>query len=266
MDKRFFKNAPVETAFKFKKIFAFSLFFLIFSNAFSQTEDGFTEIENPQTKPKDESATEENKEKDFVLPSRSFFITAGPLLLLNTDKSTSSAPSPVSYSLGFGADFRQDKKLNVGVRASFFTGYWLFDGNDARPAEIENRTATALCFLFDGAAGRTFLFSHGKNALTLSGGLGFLARIGILSNDVGGSESGASGSASSDVSEINSWFWSSARFLYPEFCVSFLHAVPELLGTFRFGADFRIYAPFGSLISGNGVDGMIFSLALKASF
>ena len=236
---------------------------------FCEEDDGFVEIDTPQINaenPAEENAPQNDDTPLFERPSRSFFITAGPLLLLNFGYKTESAPSRILYSLGFGADFRQNSKIPICLRASFFMNYYLFDGENARPAEIENRTATVLSFLFDGTTGKIFEFSRGKNSLFVSGGLGFLARIGFLSRGVSESDDGESGDAGSDVSKINSWFYKSARFLYPELCVSFLRAEPELLGGVRFGVESRVYIPFGSIISGNALDGMIITLSLKASF
>lgn len=236
------------------------------SAAPGQDDDGFIEIDD-QAEETEEGGEEDDGDKPLFEPQPyALFVTAGPMLMLNLDDSANSAPSPVVYSLGFGADFMQDGPLVVGVRGSLFVSYWLWDGSSARPAEVENRTATVPALMLDCTAGHTFAFSRGLNSLTVGGGIGLLARGGFLSSGVSDDDEGASGSASSDVSEINSWFWSSARFVMPELCVSFLRASPALLGDFRFGGEFRAYLPLGSLVSGVGVDGMTFALSVKASF
>lgn len=236
------------------------------SAAPEQDDDGFIEIDDSAEKPADDEEEDDGGGPLFEPPPYALFVTAGPALSLNLDDSANSAPSPVAYSIGFGADFRQDRPLVLGVRGSLSVGYWLWDGSSARPAEVENRTATVPALMLDFTAGHTFAFSRGLNSLTVGGGLGLLARVGFLSSGVSEGDEGASGSASSDVSEINSWFWSSARFVMPELCVSFLRASPALLGSFRFGGEFRAYLPLGSVVSGEGVDGMTFALSVKASF
>lgn len=222
------------------------------------------------------SQTEENKPDEIVQESEStidtfelkrnaFFITAGPLLMINTDDKTKSAPSPIMYELGIGYDFFQDKMVCGQVRASFFTNYYLWDGKNAQPAEIENRTATGLSFMIDALAGRTW--QSGLNQFTLLGGFGILARFAMLSNGVQPDDlGGANSTASEDVSSINNWFHSVNNLLYPQIAFSYLRAVPDIFGKVMFGGEFRAYMPLGAITSGDFLDNMIFSLAFKLQF
>lgn len=193
--------------------------------------------------------------------SYSFFVTAGPMLMVNTSSSTDSAPSPVMFSCGFGATLFQDRMFQFQPRLSFFTNYYLWNNDMALPAEVENRTATALSFMFDLPA--TYTWQNGKNEFQAGAGLGFLARIGILSNGVSGSDENRDDStrdATQDVKDINSWFWSDMRFLYPELCGSWTYTTPS---GWKVGAEARLYLPLGSLITGRGLDATIISLAAK---
>ena len=191
----------------------------------------------------------------------SFFFTMGPLAIINTESSTKSAPTPIVFSTGFGMKFLEDKMVAFEPRVSFFTNYYLWDGDNALPAEVENRTAIALSLLFDLPAVVTF--HHGENTFEAGSGLGFLARYGILANGVSSSDTGASGSASGDVDKINDWFWSGARYVFPELLGSWTYAVSSRL---QAGFEGRVYFPLGSLMNGRGFDAMMFSLAARIQF
>lgn len=194
------------------------------------------------------------------------FFTAGPKLMLNTDDHTKSAPSPIMYSLGVGGDFLFENNVLVSAHGSFFTNYYLWDGTDAQPAEVENRTATALSMMLDLTGGYTFkLGETEKHLLSVSGGLGFLFRHAILSNGVSADAPNrdTGSKASEDVSDINGTFFSNLNFLYPEFAVSYSYILSE---KWKIGSEFRTYLPLGSMTNGNGADGMIFSLDLKLSY
>jgi len=231
---------------------------LLFSfHSLHAEEDGSSPVGEPQP-------------DSFVLRESAFFVTAGPMLMVNTDDGTDSAPSPVMFSLGFGYDFFQDRNVFGEVRGSFFTNYYLWDGESAQPAEIENRTAVALSLMLDMTCGHVWV--RGLNQFSLSGGLGVLVRVGLLasgvdSDDQGGEYDGTSYStAGDDVSSINSWFYSKANFLYPEISFSYLRSIPSFLGTCMIGGEFRTYFSVGSAISGDFFDGMIFDLAVKVQF
>ncbi len=195
--------------------------------------------------------------------NHSIFLTFGPLLMLNTDNTSNGAPSPILYSFGGGADFYFYDDFFAEPRLSFFTNYYLFDGENAQPAEIENRTASALSFMLDLTAGRRFEF--GKHTLLASGGAGILARFAFLAGDVDSSDSGTTNgsTAGDDVSSINSWFWSNLNFFYPQLNLCYLYKITDAL---KIGCDFRAYIPLSSILSQNGLDGMIFSLAAKLCF
>ena len=150
--------------------------------------------------------------------------------------------------------------------ASFFTNYYLWDGENARPAEVENRTATALSAMIDLTGGYTWtLGDEEKHFLSALGGIGFFARYGILSSGVDSDAPNrdSSSTAGDDVSEINSAFYKNLRFLYPEFVLSYSYKLSEI---WKIGGEFRTYLPLGSLLSGDGLDGMIYSLAVRISY
>ncbi len=211
-----------------------------------------------QTADKTETATESAKKKlDFH-----WIFTMGPVLIVNTESYTKSAPSPIAFSCGLGMKLMPDNFYSYEPRISFFTNYYLWDGENALPAEVENRTATAISFLID----LPVVFNFKKSELhsfEAGAGLALLARYGILSNGVSSSDSGASGDAGGDVNEINSWFWSGMHYLFPEITGAWNFKVNEKL---KAGLETHIYFPLGSLTNGRGLDAMMVTVAARLMF
>ncbi len=189
------------------------------------------------------------------------YLQLGTNITFNTASKETSAPTPVSFAGGMGAVIKFTPLITLEPRLDFWAMYYLYDGKDAHPAEIEHRTASVLCFMLDVPVG--FNFELGKNTLTAGAGLGFLMRFAFLSNGVKSSDSGATGSAQGDTEKIAAYFWESARFLYPEVFFAWDYKINEKL---RAGLTARMYLPLGSLISGNGVDGLILTLATRVIF
>ena len=199
-----------------------------------------------------------------------FFVTAGPMLLVNADSSTNSAPSPIMFSLGAGVDFFRNRAVMFEPRLSCFTNYYLWDGNDAHPAEIENRTALVLAALLDVRLFKAW--RRGANRFLLGGGVGVLARYGVLANGVDSGDAGGEtdddgvplSTAGDDVGSISSYLWQSARFLYPELAFCWMRHLAQ--ANVSAGVDVAFYLPLGSLASGNALDAALVSLAFKLVF
>lgn len=213
----------------------------------------------------DELSFDDSEDFERRLRFVSFIGTLGPVFTLNTDSATKSAPSPVSFSGGLGALFFEDKPVSAELRVSFFMNYYLWDGKKARPAEVENRTATVPSFMIDLTAGHIFHF--GNNYLGVNLGVGFLLRFAVLSHGVSDDDYGYTGDSSSsakdDVSSINSWFYENTNFFYPEAAITYYRYISEYM---KFGGELRGYFPTGSYSSGDGLDGMIVSLSVKVNF
>lgn len=219
----------------------------------------FAQTEEPQ---EIEAAEIVEKETDKKSRNYQWIFTMGPILIVNTESNTKSAPSPIAFSCGLGLKFMPDNFYSFEPRVSFFTNYYLWDGENALPAEVENRTATALSFLID----LPLVFNiaqNEKHGFELGGGLALLARYGILSNGVESSDSGASGDAGGDVSEINSWFWGDMHYLFPELTGAWNFKVNEKL---KAGVESHIYFPLGSLANGRGLDAMMITFAARLMF
>lgn len=192
--------------------------------------------------------------------------TIGPTLMINTDDSKNSAPSPVTFSVGAGATFFESFPVYGEARLLFFTNYYLWDGKNAQPAEVENRTVTALSFMLDLTGGHVFKF--GRNFIEVNAGIGFLFRAGFLSLGVKDDDPGYTGdsetsTAKDDASSITSWFYDGSNFLYPEVAISYLR---QIKGSVKFGGELRVYFPAGTLSNGEFPDDMIFALSAKVGF
>jgi len=195
----------------------------------------------------------------FVTNTNLFF-TDGVVFMLSTGNASVSAPSPVLFSPGVGYSFRIFKFLVFEPRTSVFAQHYLWEesASYAYPAEIENRTATCVSLLID--LPLVITMGTKSDTIGLGAGVGLLPRYSFLSNGVSADDAGTSGSASDDVSKINGWLWSDARWLYPEMSVAYVHL---LSNGWRVGLETRFYLPLGSLISGHGMDGMMVSTALR---
>lgn len=246
--------------------FIFQFSFLSF-NGFAQENTGIGEpLISSDSIGQGERTNDSQDEPKTERLKKSLFFTFGPKIMLNTDDATKSAPSPVMYSVGIGGDFTFKNKILAQAHASFFTNYYLWDGEKAQPAEVENRTGTALSSLIDLTGGYTFSLGKSKNHLvSLAGGAGFLVRYAFLSGDVEGDDVNpqTGTKASDDISDINGDFYSNLNFFYPEILLSYSYILSD---NWKIGAEFRTYIPLGSISSGNGMDSMIFSFAAKLAY
>ena len=198
--------------------------------------------------------------KEF-LSQISPFVNVGANIIINTESELKSAPNPTAFALSFGAIWPNKAFVSFQPRLSFWWSYHLWDGENALPAEIENRTAFALNFMFDLPAVATFRFNRCQLEAGL--GLGILARVALLAGGVEDSDAGASGSAGGDKEKIQEWFWSGARFLYPELFVAWeWNFTPRIAA----GLEARWYIPIGSLINARGLDASIIALSAKLIF
>lgn len=189
-----------------------------------------------------------------------FFATLGPSILVNTDDSTKSAPSPVLFTVGVGADLLTNKIISIQPKISLFTNYYLWDGESPRPAEVENRTALVISSLIDLDIFHSFKFS--KNEVQIGGGIGILARYGVLAFGVAKDDKGGTSeqNAGEDVKSINNWFFKDLNYLYPNIMFSYTRT---LNSGWKAGIESKLYFPLGSLMNNNNFDSAIISFGLK---
>lgn len=193
-------------------------------------------------------------ESDFSEPEGTrLFFTLGPVGILNTD--TLSAPSPIKSSLGFGASFPITEWFAVSPSLSVFTNYYLWRsdeaGDRAYPAEVENRTALVPSALIDVPA--VFYLRSGNSTLALGLGASFFARYAFLADSVPESESG-------DIDNINDFFYSGMRFLYPSVQFSYDYLTESGV---KAGVVLKALFPLGSLMEDRGLDGGLATIAFR---
>lgn len=197
----------------------------------------------------------------FARPT-DFTLTFEPTLIANTDNPKNSAPAPIVYPLSFGVIFPKETFISFQPRISFFTNYYLWNKDGAYPAEIENRTATVFSFLFDFPAALTFTPGE-KHSIDIGIGPAILARFAVLSHSVHKSDAGFNGNtAADDVSEINSYFWKDANFLFIDTYFSYLYKFTEKI---KAGPELKFYLPC-SVFSRNDLNAAMISLGMKVRF
>lgn len=247
----------------YKKLLSLLAFFLISAFVSAQKQDS----QNQTTDGSANASSSTDDQQIYIhgtdgvaleYSSWDFFFTLGPLLYVNTD--SSSAPSPVKFCAGLGFDFFTDKIISFQPKISAFTNYYLWDGQYARPAEVENRTALALSLLFDLNAAHTWSFNN--DSFELGGGISFFARYAFLANGVEESASGSSSSktAGDDVKSINEWFYKDLNFLYPNISFCYMHRFTE---NYSAGLETKIYIPLGALKDGRALDTTLAFLGIK---
>jgi hypothetical protein len=191
------------------------------------------------------------------------YLTLGAVGILNTMDASTSAPSPILFTPGFAAGWNivgHSFSLSVEGRFSFFMSYYLWDGENALPAEVEQRTAFVTTMLLDIPV--LFNLEFGRHAIHAGPGIAFAPRLSFLAWNVKPSDSGASGDAGGDVERISAWFYEKARFIYPEFAFGWDYALES---GWRAGVDLRVYFPLanGANAENNPLDGSMASVSVK---
>jgi len=197
----------------------------------------------------EETETSNSSEK---IPLDFSFIFPRTMFLSNGDKKH-SAPSPVVFNPGIGCVFPNNYWISFQPMLSFYYSYYLWYEGRALPAEIENRVATTLSFMLDLPV--SFAIPIKSTKLELYTGPAILMRFGWKAN-------GTSESDAADVKEINSYFWSKARFLYLTAGIDWMVPLPD--GT-KFGPFGTFYLPVGSLAAHEGMNATTITIGLKVT-
>ena len=225
-----------------------------------------------ETEPVNEEETQTNTVHEFTkadsftgfIHSLDFLFQLEPAVYLNTEDKQVSAPSPIIYPLSIGILWPNYTKIAVQPTLGFFSTEWLYYDGMALPAEIENRTATSLSFIFTLPIVVSMYFKHSR--LQILPGISLLAQFALLSNGVKADDSGYSGSAGNDVKLINQYFWSDIRFLYISIGGSWLFNILKTPNSWvKAGPVINVQIPLGHLTAGSGMQGTIISAGLKIS-
>ena len=198
-------------------------------------------------------------QEDEETPSSiDFVLQFEPALYLNTESTLVSAPSPIVYPISIGFLWPNYSKIAVQPTLSFFMMNHLLYDDKALPAEIENRTTTTLSFMLNIPAVFSFFLTNSR--FQVGFGPAFLMRFGLLSPGVKEGDSGWTGSAGQDVSDINSYFWKDLHWFYTSLGGSWLYNLTPQL---RAGPTINVYLPVGGLISDHNAQAMIISTGIK---
>ena len=190
-----------------------------------------------------------------------FYMSFGPQLFINTQSRTISAPSPIMLQAAMGLYYDINSFIAFEPDLSFFTMYNLYYKNMALPAEIENRTALTFASMLSLPV--VFKFNLKHSNLQLSSGPGILIRFGILAGGLDASDTGYTGSAASDLSAINKYFWSKGRFLYINNGIYWEFNYTDKI---KFGPALNIQLPLGSIFSGENIQALIIKAECKIRF
>lgn len=234
-----------------KIILIFTILFSLVAGIYAQESDVSFDDEHEFT-----------KAEDFFefIHSLDFIIQTEPGVYLNPESKLVSAPSPMIYPLTIGIIWPNYTVFSVQPTLSFFAMDYLLYENKVLPAEIENRTSTALSFLFNLPLVVSLYFPHSR--LQFMPGVSLMARFGFLANNVNEQDYGFSGSAGEDIQKINQWFWSDMHYLYLSFGFSWLF---DVYRTMKAGPVVNAYIPMSFIANGEGLQGTIFSAGLKIS-
>ena len=162
-------------------------------------EDGSTN----ETLPENDSAALQSSIGRLVF-------TLGAAGILNTDKN--SAPSPVLFSVGAGAQFRFYENRIMSISAAphgqFFASFYFWDKSRklVLPAEPEQRIAYVPAIMVDSPV--LFHFPVKKSVFAAGIGPSFLIRFAARAIKVPSSED-------NNIRLMNEWFWQNGRVLYP---------------------------------------------------
>ncbi len=197
------------------------------------------EIEPPQKA----EQLQEKKQTSSVL------ITFGPLGILNTYKN--SAPSPINFSIGGGAQISLLDFLSITPHLSFFGNYYLWENGQAYPAEIEHRSAYVPSFILDIPA--TYDLKTENSIFRIGLGASFLMRFAVLATSV-------PTTVQVDIDNMNKWFWQNAEFFYPSAQFSWDYFLDNGMAL---GLGLKAYVPVGSLIKAQGINNGMATITVR---
>lgn len=207
-------------------------------------------------------SVEKSLDKESFWEQTDLYLELTPSFLFNTYSKKISAPSPAFFPLTVGIAYPNDSFFSVEPSLSFFWTYYLVYDGLVLPAEIENRTATALSFLINIPA--VFSFSlTAESRMNLGVGTAFLLRFPFLASGVNSGDYGWYGSTEDDVSYMFTSFYESGRFFYLSLKASWIFYHMEKIG---FGPVFSMNFPIITAFKDKNVSGMILEAGLQVVF
>ncbi len=187
--------------------------------------------------------------QDYKMWDTDLVFTFGPLGMLNTQEN--SAPSPIVFSLGAGANIRMLQQLSITPHATFFANYYLLDGDKVLPAEIEHRSAYVPSIMLDIPA--TWDLRTQNTIFRVGAGVSLLFRFAFLANDV-------PDTVQDEIDTMNSLLYKGGEFFYPSVHISWDRLFDQGI-TVGIGA--KAYLPVGSLGKDLGLHNGIASIGIR---
>lgn len=176
-------------------------------------------------------------------------VTAGPLGILNTKKN--SAPSPILFSIGAGAQIKLAKNISFTPHGQFFGTYYLWENGQALPAELEHRTAYVPSIMVDIPV--TCDIYAGNSIFRIGLGASLLLRFAARASDVPTSEK-------SSIDEMNKWLWQNGRFFYPSAQLSWDYVLDNGAAV---GLGAKAYFSLGGFLDGDKLDRSMIMLSVR---
>lgn len=213
-------------------------------------------------------AQEEKKEESLKnLFSQGFtenaaiFVGLTPTIYFVAD-SDFSAPSPILFPFYIGLTWPKDYFISIQPSIKLFSTYYYVNNGQVYAAEIENRTASAFGILLNiPLVFKVNLWD--KTNITASVGIAFLIRFAFLASGVDESDYGDTGSADSDLSLINSSFYSGGKFIYMSTSADWMF---NLKNGMEIGPEVSFYIPVVTLVSEFSLEGTMISVGAKFVF
>lgn len=213
-------------------------------------------------------AQEEKKEESFKnLFSQSFtenaaiFLGLTPTIYVVSDNDF-SAPSPIVFPFYIGLTWPKDYFVSLQPSIKIFSTYYYVNNGQVYVAEIENRTASSFSFLLNIPVVFKVNFWD-KTNITASVGVAFLIRFAVLASGVEDNDYGDTGSAKSDLSLINSSFYSGGKFIYLSTSADWMF---NLKNGMEIGPEVSFYIPVVTLLSEFSMEGTMISVGAKFVF
>ena len=197
-----------------------------------------------------------NSDGDSFWDRADVFVELTPSFMINNESKTISAPNPAFFPIVAGFSYPNDTFFSVEPTFSFFYTNCLVYNKTVVPAEIENRTATALSFMLNIPAVFTINFNN-ISKIKLCPGAALLFRIPIPASGIDATE------IQSDLSVMRLWFYEKGRFAYLSFKASWTFEHIEKLS---FGPVVAIYYPLITSIAEKTFSGTIISAGLRLVF
>lgn len=250
-----------------KKTVAFFLIFflLIASAAFTQENDSQAETASNELSVEETAETKfqvfptkfekPDSFKGFVHQMRPTFALS-PTFVMNRDNTIITTPVsvivPVTVGVFWNNGFFVSTEPNISITLRNYM--WDNDAGKAYPADLEFRTAFTLMLIPEIPV--VFTINPTRNShLRISAGIAFLLRFGFLSNGVKESDSGTSGSAKTDLENINKWF--TKEIMHFTASIAWMFNSPAKDSSLQFGPEIKLRMPF------TGLNGLMISAGMK---